>query len=316
MTHPLVRKRANRHRARSVQLDQPSDLHSLNRLNDTLCAIMKSMATRLLLCMSTALLFLVASAATVSAHDTWLSPSPFRSTKQGTVTLSLSSGMDYPKLDHPIAVDRVESARWRSARGSGNLAVGKPAANALEFRTDAGVGVTAFAVVLQPRPSKLKREQVREYVDHLGIPSGGQVYAEWERGSKPEETGYRYMKYAKTFVRTGRKSGKSAVWNTPLGMRLELVPQSDPTSLVAGNALEVLLLDGGKPLARYPVALLREGTKDTISSVTDDQGRTRLQLNAPGRYMLRGTILETSGQKETAWDVHFSTMTFDVSARR
>jgi len=224
--------------------------------------------------------------------------------------------MDYPTLDHPIAVDRVDSARWRSARGTGDLAAGKPAANSLEFRATAGEGVTAFAVVLQPRPSKLKREQVREYVDHLGIPNADQVHAEWERGSKAEETGYRYMKYAKTFVRTGRKSGKSDVWDTPLGMRLELVPQSDPTSLVVGRALEVLLLDRGKPLARYPVTLLREGTKDPITSVTDDQGRTRLQLKTPGRYMLRGTTLDASVQKETAWDVHFATMTFDVTAER
>lgn len=247
------------------------------------------------------------------AHDTWLVPDRFRSVRPVGVTLSLSSGMEFPKLDHAIAADRIETAKWRSSRGAGSLPVGTTGAHALELRADAGAGVTVFSVVLQPRPSKLKREQVREYAHHLGIPNADAVYAEWERTAKVEETGYRYMKYAKTFVRAGRAAGKSRVWAEPAGMRLELVPQNEPTSLVSGNTLEVLLLDRGKPLPRYPVALAREGAKDPIAAVTDSQGRVRLRLPSSGRYMLRGTTLEPSAEKATAWDVHFTTMTFEVA---
>lgn len=258
------------------------------------------------------LLFTLIVATPLVAHDTWLAPGQFRFARPGAVTLSLSSGMEFPKLDHAIASDRVASATWRSSRGVGILPAATAGAHALELRVDAATGVTAFSVVLHPRPSKLKREQVREYVHHLGIPDADAIYAEWERTSGLEETNYRYMKYAKTFVRIG-PAGESRVWNEPGGMRLELVPQNDPTSVVSGGKLGVLLLDQGKPLANYPVVLIREGAKEPITSLTDSEGRVRLVLSKSGRYMLRATTLESSAENAIAWDVHFTTMTFCVA---
>lgn len=264
--------------------------------------------------LSLTLLSLLILTVPAGAHDTWLAPDRYRAAAAGPVTLSLSSGMEFPKLDHAIAPDRVASAKWQTARNRGELPTGTSAAHALEFRADVGQGITVYSVVLHPRPSKLKREQVREYIDHLGIPNANAAFTEWERTAKSNETGYRYMKYAKTFVRTGA-ADTSRVWAEPAGMRLELIPQNDPTSLTAGVTLEVLLADRGKPLPRYPVALLREGAKEPINAVTDAEGRVRLDVPEAGRYMLRATILEPSEDKAAAWDVHFTTMTFEVSAK-
>lgn len=258
--------------------------------------------------LSLALSAAVLLAAPVHAHDTWIAPDAFRRTAAGPVTLSVSSGMAFPELDHAIAPDRVAAAKWRTAEGGGELPAGKPAEHALAFRAEAPQGVTVYSIVLHPRPSKLKRAQVREYIDHLGIPNANEVFAAWET-AKPEETAYRYVKYAKTFVRAGAGEASRA-WRDPLGLRLELVPQNDPTALASGKTLEVVLLDGGKPLGRYPVTLLREGAKEVMSAVTDAEGRVRLTLPAAGRYMLRATTLEPSADRDSRWDVHFTTMTF------
>ncbi len=264
-----------------------------------------------ILCVSFTLLITFAATPTF-AHDTWLAPNKYRQARPAAVTLSLSSGMEFSKLDHAIAPDRIERTEWRSSRGTGSLPGGTTGTHALQFLADAGPGVTAFAVVLHPRPSKLKREQVREYVDHLGIPNADAIHAEWERSSPADETGYRYMKYAKTFVRTGA-AGQSRVWTEPIGMRLELVPQNDPTSLVSGGTLEVLLVDRGKPLPHHPIALVHEGAKEPRAFKTDSEGRVRLTLSKPGAFMLRATTLESSAENATAWDVHFTTMTFNVA---
>lgn len=266
--------------------------------------------------LSLALLSLLILAAPMHAHDTWLAPNQYRSAAAGPMTLSLSSGMEFPKLDHAIAADRVASARLQSAGNRGEISTGTSAAHALEFLADAGEGVTVYSVVLHPRPSKLKHEQVREYIDHLGIPNAKAVYGAWAQTakSKSDETGYRYMKYAKTFVRAGA-ADTSRVWAEPAGMRLELIPQSDPTSLTAGSTLDVVLVDRGKPLPRYPVTLVREGAQEPVGAVTDAEGRVRLTAAAAGRYMLRATILEPSADKASVWDVHFTTMTFDATAK-
>ncbi len=247
------------------------------------------------------------------AHDTWFVPDRFRTARPGPVTLSISSGMAFPALDHAIAADRVEIARWRSGRGEGKLPSGRVGTHALELTGHAARGVTAFWVVLHPRPSTLKRSQVREYLTHLGIPNADAAFEEWERTSQADETGYRYTKYAKTFVRTGN-AGNLRVWSEPTGMVLELVPQSDPTSVVSGGTLDVLLLNRGNPLAGYPVSLLRDGIKDARTAVTDSEGRVRLTLPEAGETMLRATTLEPSADTASAWDVHFTTMTFEVKA--
>lgn len=274
-----------------------------------MCENAAAMTARFPALASLALLIL---AAPIHAHDTWLAPAVYRTAAEGPVTLSLSSGMEFPKLDHAIAPDRVASATWRSADGRGDLPAGTSGTNALEWRARTAAGITTFSVVLHPRPSKLKREQVREYVDHLGIPNAAAVFAEWQRTSKDEETAYRYMKYAKTFVRAGAATD-SRTFAQPAGMRLELVPQNDPTSLTAGGALEVVLLDAGKALAHYPVSLLREGAKEPIAAATDGEGRVRLRVPGKGRYMLRATTLEPSAEKAAAWDVHFTTITFEAN---
>lgn len=269
------------------------------------CAKMRNMTIRAL---SVTLLAVLLLAAPMHAHDTWLSPDRFHLAAAGSVTLSLSSGMEFPKLDHAIAPDRVASAKWQRGRDRGALPAGTSAAHALEFRADAAQGVTVYAVVLRPRPSQLKSEQVREYIDHLGLPNASEVFTAWERTSKPGETGYRYMKYAKTFVRVG--AADSRAWTVRAGMRLELVPQNDPTRVTSGSTLEVVLLDRGKPLSRYPVTLLREGAKEPVNAITDARGRVSLTLPSAGRYMLRATTLEPSADSTSRWDVHFTTMTF------
>lgn len=261
-----------------------------------------------------ALVLTLSLATPLIAHDTWLAPDRFRMSRPNGVTLSLSSGMEFPKLDHAIAADRIAKATWRSARHRGDLRPGTSAAHALELQGDAAAGVTVFSVVLHPRPSTLKREQVREYVHHLGIPNAEAVFEQWKRTAKAEETGYRYMKYAKTFVRTGAAAAPR-IWAEPVGMHLELVPQNDPTSLVAGGTLDVLLLDRGRPLPQYPVALLREGTKEATTGVTDGEGRVRLTLSHSGRFMLRAATLEPSADLASTWDVHFTTMTFAAGRR-
>lgn len=258
----------------------------------------------------TALVLLTAPA---RAHDTWLQPDHFRLAAAGPVTLALSSGMEFPTLDHAIAPERVASARWQTAQGQGDLPSGTAAPHALEFRAQAGPGVTVFTVALHPRPSSLKREQVPEYVGHLGLPNAKDVLASWEEAGNAEETRYRYFKYAKTFVRSGAAES-SGSWAESKGMRLELVPQNDPTSVRAGGTLEVLLLDGGTPKGNYPISLLREGTKEVSSAVTGADGRARLTLPSPGRYMLRATTLEPSADPGSRWDVHFTTMTLQAEA--
>lgn len=257
------------------------------------------------------LALLVANSA--AAHDTWIVPHRFHLRESDAVALSVTSGMEFPKLDHAIKPDRVAEARSRAGGGeTAALPAPREAAHALTFRGRAGRGVTAFWVVLHPRPSQLKPEQVREYVEHLGIANPEGTIARWQtEGSRG--VAYRYVKYAKTFVRAASTATNDA-WRIPAGMRLELMPESDPTRLSAGSMIRFVLVDRGKPIPRYPVSVIHRSTTKTYT--TDEDGRVTIDVASGGPYLVRATTLERSAAAGTDWDVHFTTLTFEAHSRR
>ena len=248
-------------------------------------------------------------------HDTWLAPDRYHRQRPGAVRLSLTSGMEFPKLDHAIKRDRVAVARARDASGGAvNIVDSVDAEHALMFRSDLRRGVTAFWVVLHPRPSQLKAEQVREYVEHLGISDPETVIADWDK-KRAATLPYRYVKYAKTFVRAGETNQtRGGSWRDATGMRLELVPETDPTRVTAGGTLRFLLLDEGKPRARYPVSVIHNSTTRALR--TDDEGRVTIDVPTAGPYLVRATTLVPSAVQDVEWDVHFTTVSFEAHANR
>ena len=214
------------------------------------------------------LLTAVVAALPASAHDTWLAASTDHVAPGATVTLTLTSGMDFPALDHAIQADRVAGARVRTSAGkTSELAAGPVAKHALEFRQKLSTpGVTTVWTELHPRPSELKAEQVREYVEHLGLANPDAVIRTWAAHPDRQQVSYRYTKFAKTFVRVGSRDG-AATSTQPAGMRLELVPASDPTTARRGESMRFQLLQDGKPLARYPVSVAREGSENPLRAL-------------------------------------------------
>lgn len=251
------------------------------------------------------------AAVSAHGHDTWLAPTQYVAAKPADMILTLSSGMAFPKLDHAIKPERLATAKQRTASGvTSDLRERSEAAHALELRARAADRVSTYWTVLHPRPSEIKPEQVREYVEHLGIADPRAAIAAWEQGGRPALK-YRYIKYAKSFVRAG-DTAEPRSWSA-VGMQLELVPESDPTRVTAGASIRFLLLSEGKPLARYPVALVHESGTKTF--VTDAEGRVTVGIEGSGPQMLRATTLVDSAAPDARWDVHFTTVTFFAATR-
>lgn len=258
---------------------------------------------------STVLAVLASWSVAVLAHDTWLAPDRYHRVSQGAVTLSLTSGMEFPKLDHAIKPDRVAVAEARDAsRRTVDITTTTEAEHALTLTRNVADGVSTFWVILHPRPSQLEAAQVREYVEHLGLADPEAVIAAWEK-KRAASVSYRYVKYAKTFVRAGHAE-RGRAWSEASGMRLELVPETDPTRLAAGDDLRLRLIDEGKALPRYPVSVIHDGGTRTYQ--TDEQGRVTIEIPAAGPYLVRAATLVGSAVPETEWDVHFTTLTFEA----
>jgi len=258
-------------------------------------------------------LLLIALAAPAAAHDTWLLPSR-AAVPQGTaVSLDLTSGMAYPAPETAIKPDRVTRASGRLAGKTFDITERSAAAKSLRFKAElATPGVATLWVDLAPKLIELKPAQVEEYLAEIG--ASAEVRKGWAEAGKGRRWRELYSKHAKTFVRVGDPGGDPS-WGEPAGMALEIVPEKDPTSLRPGDELPLRILADGKPLANFPVGLVREGDKKGLLRTTDAEGRVTIRFERSGRWLLRGTQIRRSSKPDTDWESDFTTLTLEVRPR-
>ncbi len=253
------------------------------------------------------LVFGVASQAL--AHDTWIAPDRFKGAC-GSVTLHMTSGMEFGKLDYAIDPSRVARAFVRVAGKRVNITP-VAAAHSLDFRIDVPEsGLAIVAVELAPKTLDLTPDKVAEYLDDIAATDA--IRAEWK--AHPGRWRESYTKHAKTFVRC---SDRQHDFQIAADMGLELVPQgTDPTMLKAGDTLKIALIarSGNKDtLVRdVPIVLEREGTGRVTVVMPNAEGVASVVVPRSGRYMLTATRLRRSDRKDLDWVSDFTTITFGV----
>lgn len=246
------------------------------------------------------------------AHDTWLMPDRFKLAPDSIVTLDMTSGMEFPKLDAAPKPERVESVKCRLAGKTFDITNKVAAPNSLQFKTQlADVGVATFWVQLPPRALELKPEQVKEYLDEVAAPEA--LRKEWAE-MKPQRWRESFTKHPKTFARVGDRQDDRS-WAEPVGMALEIVPETDPTALKAGDEVVVRVLKNGAPFPGFPLNAVGAGEGKGETKKTDESGRVSFRLGKDGAWLLRGTDIRKSNQPETDWESDFATLTLHVSAK-
>jgi len=247
---------------------------------------------------------------TADAHDTWLQPRRAEVLPGTIAQLDLTSGEKFPAADHAIKQERIGVAKARLNGAVLQIAPGSPEKKFLELRValpDAGIATLWLS--LKPHPVSLGPAEVKHYLAEIDASQA--VKQAWTASKPPLQWRELYTKHVKTFVKVGRPKADRS-WNQPVGLPLEIVPESDPTALRAGDDLAVRVLKNGAPLAGFSLAAVREGVTRGAFVKTDSEGRAVFKLNRAGKWLLRGTELRASSRPETEWESDFTTMTFEV----
>jgi uncharacterized GH25 family protein len=248
----------------------------------------------------------------VSGHDTWLIPDQFNLPPKSSVTLDLTSGMEFPKLDAAPKPERVKSANCRLAGKSFEITDKAAAPNSLQFKAElADVGVATFWVKLPPRTIELTPGQVKEYLDEVDAPEP--LRKQWAE-MKDRRWRESYTKHPKTFARVGEPLSDRS-WAEPAGMFLEIVPEKDPTDIKTGDDFPVRVLKGGEPFPGFSLNAVSAGEPKGETRKTDSNGRVTFRLSKVGRWLLRGTDIRKSRQPDTDWESDFTTLTFEVKQK-
>lgn len=260
------------------------------------------------------LLLALAPAPFALAHDTWLLPDHFEVAPKQSVTLDLTSGMAFPALETGPKRERVEAAFCRLAGRTVDLADITAGPKSLVFKSDLPEpGLAAFWVKLPPKSIDLKPEQVAEYLEE--IDASGEVKKQWAEAKEPRRWRESYSKHTKTFVRVGEAPPGDRSWAEPVGIALEIVPEKDPTALLAGEEFAVRVLKNGKPFADFPLNALAAGETKGETRKTDSAGRVAFRLGKAGACLLRGTDVRKSTLGDADWESDFTTLTIEVKAK-
>jgi uncharacterized GH25 family protein len=259
-----------------------------------------------------ALFFL--SAAPAIAHDLWLEPSGFVVPTGERVEVSLRLGhADAPETQRrderrivrfvaagPLGGDSAEETPVLGFDGADPAGVLKPT----------GPGRYVLGYRTADALSELPAERFESYLEEEGLEAVSAARA--RRGESDAAGTERFSRAAKALVTVGSSGETADPADRRLGFRLELVAETDPLRWKSGDELPVRLWFEDEPAAGVLVdAFSLDRPGETLRARTDAEGRVRLELPGPGRWVVAAVhMVEAPADTDQDWQSVWASLSF------
>ena len=251
-------------------------------------------------------------AATASAHEYWLLPDRFSAAPGEPVAIAHRVGTGWP--GETLARDPARIVRFGLVDARGERAIegatGADPAGSIALRRP-GVAVAVY----RSRPSsvRLEPELFESYLRDEGL--DGVVAYRAAHGEAQQPGLEIFSRNAKALLAgSGWAPVRDAeLWRRPVGLALELVPESDPRRPASEGPFIVQLLFRGKPLAGALVkAFPKDGNERRLSARTDAAGRARFALAEPGVWLVNAVhMIDAPAGSGARWESLWSSLTFE-----
>ncbi len=241
----------------------------------------------------------------LQAHDLYLMPKDFR-VKAGTpLLLSAHTGDSFPFSEQGVDPARLttiggdETTRW--------TILGKTTHAAVKPRE----GGQYFAIFTKPRFLEMEPDKFLDYLKEEGL--------NWQfdkaRSSKTRSREM-YAKYAKTYVVAGTPD---QAFSKPLGLKIEIVPLQDPSTLKAGDTLPIQLLFDGKPASDIQLEIATSPSPKAksileIAGRTDANGRLNINVKNAGKVRLHAVHMLSVQQPTHDWESYWASLTLEAAS--
>jgi uncharacterized GH25 family protein len=254
-------------------------------------------------------LLLVAGPAGLLSHDFWIEPSSFHPAAGSELAVSLRVGEHFrgepvPRVDPRIVKFVLSSASGDTPIGgfpgtdpAGLVRVSTPGLSVIGYRSQRS------SITLEPE--KFEKYLADEGLDHV-------LEMRKSRGEQGKPGTEVYSRCAKSLVAVNG-TGESG-FDRALGFTVEIVAESNPLKLHAGDTMRVRILQEGKPLAGALVkAIALEDPDNTISARSGKDGRVSLRLPRKGVWLVKAVHM-VPAPKETGadWESLWASLTFEL----
>jgi len=249
---------------------------------------------------------------TALAHDFWIAPPKFRVEKGEAVALPLRVGMEYVGDAVPRDDLRIEKFVVLGPDGATTVE-GKDGVDPAGSVTPAKDGLYVVAYRSKRRSIELAAAKFEAYLKDEGLDAAAKVRAERKETGKPGHEVY--SRCAKTILKCGdgAKDGHDRV----AGLRMEIVPETNPYVVAAGAEMTFRVVFEEKPLEHgLVVARSKVETKHVVTARTDADGRVKLTLDRAGEWLVKCThMIPAPAETGMDWESLWASVTFDLAAK-
>jgi uncharacterized GH25 family protein len=264
------------------------------------------------------LLVLLVPVAAARAHDFYLIPGDSSPRPGATFDLAMHVSDVFP--GQPTAW-RTKSTReffLRDTAGRLDLkadeVAGEPPKARVKLRS---AGTAVIALVTDPSYIEIPADHFAEYLRHEGHEEI--VRAREEAGAAGSPGLERYTRYVKTLVHGRGRSTDTAL--ATLGLKIEIVPETQPATLRPGGRLPLRVLYEGKPYAGGYLCATHAGHSAEHDAYAwcgrlDAEGRAAVPIRASGWQIVRITrMIPRSGDPKAQWESSWAALTFEVPGK-
>jgi uncharacterized GH25 family protein len=252
----------------------------------------------------------------LAAHDFWLQPSEYWIAPDSLTSLTLQVGHGPFRQRSPIAARRItrfqaidpegaiidvrEQLRLGGTADDGDFRLRNPGAYVLVLQTD------------DHAQTHLPSIRFNDYLNAEGLTPALEQRARLRRTDA--DGSERYSRCAKSLVQVGQPSaGSQNQVSKPVGLPLEIVPESSPYGVPRSPILPVRVMSAGRPLAGALVKLtdLNNDASPFEVHLTDHDGRARFTMPNSGAWLLN--VIWTKPlprSEETDFETVFSSLSF------
>ena len=179
----------------------------------------------------------------------------------------------------------------------------------MEFQTGKA-GTYVIGISTKTRQNTRTGGEFNKFLEEDGMPD---ILAARKKNNELEKGAtQRYSKYVRAVFQVG--GARTDDYKKSLNHPIELIPQTNPYSLKAGDKIPVLCLLNGKPLANQFVMAGWETSDGQINSATsraDAKGVVRFKLT-PGKWFIKTIHMEKVTEPGLDYESKWATLTFEI----
>lgn len=262
----------------------------------------------------TGLIMLLLAVVTAPAHDLFLKLDSYFLQPNSKAVVQVLNGT-FQASDGAVARDRLVDLSVLGPDGAG--ATGESVAwraeekmSVMEFQTGKA-GTYVIGISTKTRQNTRTGAEFNKFLEEDGMPD---VLAARKKNNELDKGAtQRYSKYVRAVFQVGNT--RSDDYKRSLNHPIELISQSNPYSLKAGDTIPVLCLLNGKPLANQFVMAgweTRDGLMHSASARADAKGVVRFKLASSGKWFVKTIHMEKVSEPGLDYESKWATLTFEI----